>query len=188
MLGRQLISSTRPRGRRRQGLALELHDAVGPLGEVAVEGDGGQVLLAGQADAGDDRDPQAQPDVALDDLPAPRLQGHPVVQAVLVEDVIDDAPGRQVLGGQDQGILGDVLDRDLGLHGQGVVAGGDQHRVVAKGGVVADVLGDLDHRPDGEVDGVAAEHLQAVAAGDVLQPELDAGIRRAVLLDGLGRM
>ena len=54
--------------------------------------------------------PRPSADVPLDDLPASRLEGHAVIQAVLVEDVIDHAPGGQVLGGKDQGKLGHVLD------------------------------------------------------------------------------
>ena len=57
-----------------------------------------------------------------------------------------------------------------------MIAGDDQHRVVGEHRLVADVLAHLEHRADGEVDVVGADHRQAVAAGDVVQLELDAGI------------
>jgi hypothetical protein len=112
--------------------------------------------VAGEADVGDDGDAHAQFDIFLDDFPAAGLQSDAEGEVVLLEDVFDDAPGRQVAGRQDQTVAADVLQGDLraglGLARQRVIQRCDQHRVEGDDGTVFDVLRDVEHGTDGKID------------------------------------
>ncbi len=77
-------------------LTLAHNDAVSARGREIVQRTSNQVLLAGEADLGNDGDAHAQFDVLLDDLPAPGLQRDVEAEVMLGEAQLDDAPGGQM--------------------------------------------------------------------------------------------
>ena len=108
-----------PPRRRGEEFSAPEHDTVGAAREVGVERDRGQTVLLRHADAGDDGYPEPARHVALDDLPAARLDGHPVLDLVLLEDDVDDAPGAQVPGREDEPVRRDVVEGALSRAARG---------------------------------------------------------------------
>ena len=185
LVGLRLDHLDERRGRRREQLPLSQHDSIGPFGEIPAKGNGGQRFLAGQADPGDDRDPEAQLDIPLDHLPASGHQHHAVGQVVLAKDEIGHPPGRQVLGRKDKGVLGNVLEGDSRQPGEGVVQRRDQHRLEGEGWLISNVNWHVDQRPDHEINRVVSQQLEALAAGDVLEPELHPRVAPGEFADDL---
>src|SRR5690606_9517904 len=126
-------------------------------------------------------------DVFLDHLPAAGFQGDRVGDVVLVEHHVDHAPRAQVAGRQDQPVGADVLQGDILQSCQRVIQWCDQDRVELEDRVVVDIVGNLQHRADGEIGLVRAQHLHAVSARDIVQLDAYSRVARGELLDGRGQ-
>src|SRR5690606_16557051 len=120
-------------------------------------------------------------------FPAAGLECDGVGDVVLVKHHVDHAPRAQVPGRQDQAVRTDVLEGDVLEPRQRVIRGRDQDRVELEDRVVVNIVGNLQHRADGEVGLVRAQHLHAVAAGDIVQLDADSRMAPGELLDGGGQ-
>src|SRR5690606_1638379 len=156
-------------GLRREELAAPGNQAVLAHRKGLVQIKAEQAVPWLQANARNDGDTEAELDVFLDHFPAAGLQPHAQFQPVLPEHGFDDAPGVELARRQDEAVLADRPERDVLDARERMIERRDQVIRVIEHRQEADVVRHVEQRTDREIDFVAAKHLQAFAAGNVVK-------------------
>lgn len=174
-------------GLRGEAPAFAHDNAIGALGKITFDGDDGKVFVAGHADTHDDGNAETEANVFLDDFPSANFEADFVAETFLREDQLDLTPRAEVTWREDEGILRDVFQGDPFALGEGVIGARDEEGIVGDDGVEFDVVRDVEHGSDTEVDFAGVEELEAGLSRDVVEPEVDAGMVADELLDEGGQ-